>query len=58
MPFVKAYEEDLINELVAIYNKNINRKTSTIEEEMKKMYDRIVVTSQVKSAEASVQLAT
>jgi hypothetical protein len=31
-----------------------NRKNSSIEEEMKKLYDRLVVTCQVKTAEASV----
>jgi hypothetical protein len=41
-------------ELVNIYNKNKNRKSNSIEEEMKKMYERLVVTCQVKTAEASV----
>ncbi len=30
-PYVKAYEEDIIMELINIYNKNKNRKSSTIE---------------------------
>ena len=29
-PFVKAYEEDIIMELVAIFNKNKNRKNNVI----------------------------
>ena len=53
-PYVKAYEEELIMELFNIYSKNKNRRPAFIEEEMRKMFDRLVVTSQVKSAEASV----
>lgn len=41
-------------ELMAIFNKLKNRKNSVIEEEMKKMYDRLIVTCQIKTAEASV----
>ena len=45
-------------ELVGTYNKHNNRRPSTIEEEISKMYDRLVVTCQIKSAEASVRQPT
>lgn len=58
LPYVQAYEEDIFMELLGIYNKHRDRKTSFVEEEMRKMYDRLVVTSQVRAAEASVKYPT
>ena len=37
--------------LLGIYNRSLNKKQSALEEEMKKMYDRLVVVCQVGIAE-------
>jgi hypothetical protein len=37
--------------LLAIYNRSLNKRQSVLEEEMKKMYDRLVVVCQVSMAE-------
>jgi hypothetical protein len=37
--------------LVGIYNRCLNKKQPVIEEEMKKMYDRLVVVCQVSTAD-------
>ena len=38
LPFLRTYEEVLISELLNIYNKNENRRSASVEEEMRKIY--------------------
>ena len=38
LPFVRTYEEILISELLNVYNKNENRRSACVEEEMRKIY--------------------
>lgn len=49
--YIKAYEEELFMNLLGIYNRTLNKKPAAIEEEMKNMYDRLVVVCQVGLAE-------
>jgi len=37
--------------LLAIYNKSLNKNIDLIQQEMKKAYDKLVITSQVTAAE-------
>lgn len=49
--YVRAYEEELLMSLVGIFNRSLNKRQPALEEEMKKMYDRLVVVCQVAVAE-------
>ena len=53
--YIKAYEEELIMSLVGIYTRSINKKPASIEEQMKKMYDRLVVVAQIAIAEKCME---
>lgn len=53
--YIKAYEEELIWGLVGIYNKSTTKKVQIIEEDLKKMYDRLVVTAQIQVADNSFE---
>lgn len=41
--------------LVGIYNRSINQKPAAVEQDMKNMYDRLVVVSQVAIADKCVE---
>jgi hypothetical protein len=53
--YIRAYEEEIVMSLVGIYNRTLNKKQASIEEEMRKMYDRLVVISQVATADKCVE---
>lgn len=53
--YIRAYEEEIIMSLVGIYNRTLNKRQSKIEDEMKNMYERLIVVSQVATAEKCVE---
>jgi hypothetical protein len=53
--YVRAYEEELVMSLVGIYNRSLNKRQPALEEEMKKMYDRLLVVCQVSVADKTAE---
>lgn len=49
--YIRAYEEEILWNMVGIYNRSLNKKLASIEKEMISMYDRLVVVSQVATAD-------
>lgn len=55
LPYVRAYEEQIILSLAGIHARSLNMKPTLIMDEMYKMYDRLVVVAQIATAEKCVQ---
>ena len=49
--YLQAYEEELLSSLLALYLKNTTRKQGAVDAEMRKLYDRLVVVSQINTSE-------
>lgn len=49
--YVKAYEEELVMSLVAVFNNSLHSRQADIEDELRKKYDRLVVVCQIAIAE-------
>ncbi len=56
--YVKAYEEELTWSLLNIYNRSNCQRKSDVEEQMRGMYDRLVVVCQLQAAEKYSELIT